>query len=198
MQHPSAAHPPPRPVGAARSGESALLYGGLGTPVGRVWVTLGSAGVVRVSLGSIRETALTKDLASRWPRASLRRDERHPGVAAVLREISEYFDGERRRFSVAVDLSAVTPFGRRVLERAREVPCGSVVTYGEIAAALGRPGAGRAVGGALSRNPVPILVPCHRVIAASGRIGGFTVGADPRSTGTKRALLDLERAMTGA
>jgi methylated-DNA-[protein]-cysteine S-methyltransferase len=105
-------------------------------------------------------------------------------------EIDEYFRGRRRRFTMPVDLSSVdAPFPRAVYETLhRDVRFGETVSYGELAEMTGRPGAARAVGNAMSRNPVPIVVPCHRVVASGGRIGGY----GPSGVRTKRFLLALE------
>jgi methylated-DNA-[protein]-cysteine S-methyltransferase len=108
----------------------------------------------------------------------------------VAIEIDEYFRGHRRRFTMPVDLSAVeAPFPRAVYETLhRAVGFGETVSYGELAEMAGRPGAARAVGNAMSRNPVPIVVPCHRVVTSGGRIGGYGTSG----VRTKRFLLALE------
>jgi methylated-DNA-[protein]-cysteine S-methyltransferase len=108
----------------------------------------------------------------------------------VAIELDEYFVGRRRRFTMPVDLAAMDAgFPRTVYEVLhREVGFGETVSYGELAEMAGRPGAARAVGNSMSRNPVPIVVPCHRVVAASGRIGGY----GPSGVSTKRYLLALE------
>ena len=95
---------------------------------------------------------------------------------------------------VAVDLSGLDPFDRQVLEAARRIPPGRTRTYGQIAAELGQPRAAQAVGAALGRNPVPIIVPCHRVLAAGGKVGGFSA---PGGTATKLKLLAIENARVG-
>jgi len=107
----------------------------------------------------------------------------------VARQLDEYFGGERSRFTVPVDLGGVTaPFRRGVLETLRgEVGFGETVTYGELAVMAGRPGAARAVGSAMATCPVPILIPCHRVLAAGGAIGGYGGSLDH-----KRVLLEIE------
>jgi methylated-DNA-[protein]-cysteine S-methyltransferase len=94
---------------------------------------------------------------------------------AIACELDEYFAGDRIRFTVPVDLDGVTaPFRRRVLETLRDdVAYGETVAYGELAVMAGRPGAARAVGSAMATCPVPILVPCHRVLAAGGSLGGY-------------------------
>src|SRR5262249_34873726 len=103
-------------------------------------------------------------------------------------EIDEYFRGHRRRCTMPVDLSSVdAPFPRAVYETLhRDVRFGETVSYGELAEMAGRPGAARAVGNAMSRNPVPIVVPCHRVVASGGRIGGGGP-AGGRTNGVLRA-----------
>ncbi len=104
----------------------------------------------------------------------------------VALEITEYFDGRRRTFGFPIDLHG-SPFETEVWTALQNIPYGSTVTYGELAAGLGRPGAARAVGSANGRNPIPIVVPCHRVIAAGGKLGGYGGGLT-----LKRQLLDLE------
>ena len=116
------------------------------------------------------------------------------------KELREYLGGSRRRFDVPVDPAAYrTPFLRRVLlEATCAIPFGRVRTYGDIAEAVGSPGAARAVGGALGANPVPIVVPCHRVIAAGGRLGGYSGGKEGTGLRWKKELLALEGALPGA
>jgi methylated-DNA-[protein]-cysteine S-methyltransferase len=109
------------------------------------------------------------------------------GQAAV--EIDEYFAGTRRAFTVPLDWRLTTGFRRAVLQELARVPFGAVVTYGELAHRVGRPGGARAVGRAMATNPLPLVVPCHRVLAAGGRIGGYSGGT---GLDTKRMLLALE------
>jgi len=112
--------------------------------------------------------------------------------AAPLGQLAGYLAGTRRVFDLAVAPRG-TPFERRVWGELVRVPHGSVVTYGELARRLGRPGAARAAGGACARNPVPIVVPCHRVVAADGSLGGYAAGI-----AVKRALLELEGVPAGS
>lgn len=107
------------------------------------------------------------------------------GVAALLRGEAEDLTG------VAVDMEGVAPFARSVYEIARAIPPGATLTYGDIASRLGAPGAARAVGRALGENPVPIVVPCHRVVAAGGKTGGFSARG---GVATKLRLLSIEGA----
>lgn len=101
-------------------------------------------------------------------------------------QLDAYFSGERREFDLPLSLSG-TPFERLVWDRLRAIPHGETRTYGEIAASIGRPGASRAVGRACGANPVLVVVPCHRVVGAGGKLTGFAAGLD-----AKRALLELE------
>jgi methylated-DNA-[protein]-cysteine S-methyltransferase len=106
---------------------------------------------------------------------------------AVRRELDSYFSGHIRDFDLDLDWSLVGPFAQRVLRRTARIPYGSVASYGAVAADIGTPRAARAVGNALGSNPIPVVVPCHRVVRTGGAIGGYGGGL-PR----KRFLLDLE------
>lgn len=125
--------------------------------------------------------------------ASLKTDvsgavEAYPAWADGLdRELKRYFAGERLDFTVPVDWDGYTPFQAAVLRHTAAIPYGVVEGYGQVARAIGHPGAARAVGGALHINRTPVVVPCHRVVGADGRLVGFGGGLD-----RKKALLDLE------
>jgi methylated-DNA-[protein]-cysteine S-methyltransferase len=114
-----------------------------------------------------------------------------PEVQTILRraasELNEYFGGQRARFDVPLDWGSMAPFQRAVLEATATVPFGHVETYAGIARKIGKPGATRAVGNALGRNPIPVIVPCHRVIRSDATIGGYTGGL-----GIKHRLLAIE------
>jgi methylated-DNA-[protein]-cysteine S-methyltransferase len=167
----------PRPV---------AWYCAVATPIGRVLVAATAAGLVRVSFRRSEATfaaELRRQLGVDVVRSAQR-------TAGVVHQLRAYFAGERQAFDVQVDLRHLTPFQRRVLAATARVPAGEVVSYGDIARRIGRPGGGRAVGQALTRNPVPIVIPCHRVVAAGGRIGGYAGGL-----AIKRKLLRLEGAL---
>lgn len=123
------------------------------------------------------------DFGAKAPEAS---DEAPSTFREAALELSEYFAGKRKRFGFTLDIEG-TEFQKKVWAALREVPYGEVVTYGELARRAGNPAASRAVGGAMSKNPVPIAVPCHRVIASGRKIGGFTGGLT-----LKQRLLRLE------
>jgi len=115
-------------------------------------------------------------------------DPQHPHLAQAAREFAAYFAGTGQRFTVALD-PAGTPFQQRVWQALLEIAPGARLSYGEIARRLGRPGAARAIGAAVGRNPIAIIVPCHRVVGSDGSLTGYAGGL-PR----KRALLEHETA----
>ena len=106
------------------------------------------------------------------------------------RELDEYFEGKRHAFDLAIDVARLADFNRRVLRELARVPYGEVVTYGELAARSARPRAARAVGTVMNRNPLPIVLPCHRVVGANGKLVGYAGGLD-----RKEKLLRLEGAI---
>jgi methylated-DNA-[protein]-cysteine S-methyltransferase len=112
------------------------------------------------------------------------------GLDAVQRELAEYFEGRRRSFELPLDWALIGPFGRRVLRVTSEIPYGGVLSYAEVAAEAGSPRGSRAAGNALGANPIPIVIPCHRVLRSGGALGGYGGGLD-----RKRFLLELEGAL---
>ncbi len=131
-----------------------------------------------------------------FPKGSMRRDPEPDWIfnekplAEACRQLTEYFDGARREFDLELDLHG-SEFQVAVLHALQQIPYGETVSYGEIARRIGRPKAVRAVGAANGRNPIPIVVPCHRVIGSGGDLTGFGGGLD-----TKEALLRLEAEQT--
>ena len=118
-----------------------------------------------------------------------------PAIAEVIERVCKHFRGDVQDFrDVAVDLDEAAPFARQVYEAARRIPAGQTRTYGELAASAGRPGAARAVGQALGKNPVALIIPCHRVLAAGGKAGGFSAHG---GLTTKARMLALEGAAFG-
>jgi methylated-DNA-[protein]-cysteine S-methyltransferase len=118
-------------------------------------------------------------------------------LETATRQLDEYLQGQRTRFDVPVDLGGLSPWDRRVLDAVRLLPYGEVTTYAGLARAIGRPGAARAVGGSLGRNPVPVVIPCHRIVASDGTLGGYGGrgnGARAQLLAVKRSLLALEGA----
>lgn len=139
------------------------------TPFSPIYVAAGPRGLVSVDFGVNQDEflAYVRKHTGGEPRRSAER------VAAFKVAIRDYLRGKIERLDLEVDLGGVSAFQRQVLEEARRVPRGQVATYGEIARRIGKPKASRAVGQALRRNPVPIVVPCHRVVNSDGTLGGY-------------------------
>ncbi len=149
-------------------------------------IACSSKGLVRVMFGSGSEFEFMEKLKAEFPDRWL--IESFDEVEPVRRQFEEYFFRKRRDFDFAFDpVLLKSSFQKKVLLTLREIPYGQVVTYGELARRVGKPGASRAVGNALGSNPVPIFLPCHRVVAGKGKLGGFTGGTD-----IKKKLLALE------
>ncbi len=170
---------------ARREGLATVSYAVVDSPVGPLWVAVGPRGITTIHYG-VEPTA-----------GELRRLVRvhGPGIvpdgrptAPVARQLDEYFAGKRRRFDLAVDLEGLTDFQRRVLAATARLGFGEIATYSAVARGAGNGLASRAAGAALGANPIPIVVPCHRVVASDGTLGGYAGGL-----ATKRMLLAIER-----
>ncbi len=172
---------------AERADHDGLLdvaYRTVDSPVGSLLLAVSPAGLVRVAFErEIFDTVLA-DLATAISPRILRTGRRTDDVA---RQLDEYFAGRRRRFDVVVDLQLVHGFRRSVIAHLQEIPYGATESYAAVAIAAGSPAAVRAVGTACAHNPVPLVVPCHRVIRSDGTIGRYLGGAE-----AKAALLALE------
>jgi len=153
------------------------------SPLGPLLVGVSDRGVCRISFDPEDDREL-ETLANRVGPRVLRVARR---IDPLRRQLDEYFARRRQEFDVGVDLDGVPAFQQGVLWELVRVPYATTATYGGLAAKIGRPRAARAVGGALNRNPVPIVVPCHRVVGSTGSLVGYGGGLD-----RKRALLELE------
>ncbi|HKZ55131.1 MAG TPA: methylated-DNA--[protein]-cysteine S-methyltransferase [Anaerolineales bacterium] len=171
------------------AGHEVVYYDCLGdTPVGPLYVAVTERGLLAVQMEAEEQGFLAR--LRRRTRADLVRSRAR--TAPVFRQLEGYFAGQRRAFRLEADLEALSGFQRRVLETAQQVRYGQITTYGEIAKRIGRPRAARAVGQALARNPLPIVIPCHRVLAADGSLTGYS-GA--QGLQTKAFLLRMEGAI---
>ena len=158
------------------------------TAIGRCGVAWSDRGLVGVQLPEADEMETRERMLRRFPAAA--ETPPPPKVRAAIDAIVALLQGEPSDLSaIALDMEDVAPFHRRVYEVARAIPPGRTLAYGDVAARAGAPGAARAVGQALGRNPFPIIVPCHRVVAAGGKIGGFSAHG---GTATKRRMLAIE------
>jgi methylated-DNA-[protein]-cysteine S-methyltransferase len=171
---------------AVREGLVDAVFTRLSTPLGRLTVVQGPDGIMRIGFEEEREDALLAGVSSLVGPRIVASDRELAGTRDAL---GAYLEGDRDRLDLPVDFRMVTgPFRREVLETLhRDVARGEVVTYGALASAAGRPRATRATGTACARNPIPIVVPCHRVLPSSGRLGGYAGGPE-----RKLALLTLE------
>jgi methylated-DNA-[protein]-cysteine S-methyltransferase len=166
--------------------EPDVAYAVLDSPVGRLVAAATPRGLVTLAYEDFHgglDAVLERLVAALGPRI-LELPARLDGVRG---ELDEYFAGRRERFDLAIDWTLCSPFGRRVLAAAMAIPFGATATYGVIAAEAGNPRAARAAGRALGANPIPIVVPCHRVVGTSGQLTGYTGGLDRKET-----LLRLE------
>lgn len=167
---------------AAEEGLLDVAYADLDSPLGPLSVFVTPRGVVRVAYNEAQDEL--QELADRLSPRIVEAPER---TDAIRRELEEYFSGGRQGFEAPIDWSLVRGFANAVLHATARIPFGGVSSYREVAAEAGSPNAYRAAGHALGSNPVPIVVPCHRVLHAGGGLGGYTGGLD-----RKRFLLRLE------
>jgi methylated-DNA-[protein]-cysteine S-methyltransferase len=159
------------------------------TALGRCGIAWGERGIVGVQLPEPAGAERAR-LLRRFPDAI--EASPPPGVQQAMERIATLLRGEPADLdSIALDMAAIAEFDRCVYEATRRIPRGATRTYGEIAAEIGDPGAARAVGQALGRNPVPVIIPCHRVLAAAGRPGGFSAHG---GVTTKLRMLAIEGA----
>lgn len=158
-----------------------------GTLLGSIWLAVGPHGLLAVEYAG--SEASFRSYLSKLSSSEAQRS--FAKVASAKDQVLAYLSGQRQQLSLDVDLSHLTPFQQRVLEETRKVPRGQVASYAQIAKRIGQPKAVRAVGQALRRNPVPIAVPCHRVIASDGSLGGY---AGKMRSRRKLQLLQLEGA----
>ena len=187
---------PPAELGrrlAERAGEEGLLdiaYAHVDSPLGSLVVAATERGLVRLAYPGRPLDAVLGELAAR---VSPRVLEAPARLDAVRRELDEYFEGRRRRFDLPLDWALTRgQFGRRVLEATAKIGFGDVSTYAEVADRAGSPRGMRAAGNALGANPIPVVVPCHRVLRSGGALGGYTGGLDK-----KEFLLRLEGSLPG-
>ena len=187
----------PRKEGAAAAAEAFVshaeseglidvAYTTLDSPVGRLLLAETRKGLVRVSFGNYPEDKVLQELAED---VSPRVLEAPARLDAIRRQLDEYFEGRRTEFEVPLDWRLTHGFGRRVLRHTARIPYGQVSTYKAVAGEAGSPRGARAAGNALGANPIPIVVPCHRVLHSGGGLGGYGGGLD-----RKLLLLKLEGA----
>lgn len=171
---------------AAEAGILDVAYRTIDSPVGSLLLAATEKGLVRVAYASEDHDAVLGQLAERISPRVLRTPTR---LDAAAREIEEYFAGRRDRFDLPLDFLLSQGFRRTVLSHLSEIGYGTTASYAAIAAAAGSPGAVRAVGTACAKNPLPVVIPCHRVLRSDGSLGQYVGGTE-----AKRTLLAMEAA----
>jgi methylated-DNA-[protein]-cysteine S-methyltransferase len=174
---------------AAAGGLLDVAYASVESPIGPLLLAATPTGLVRVAFENEPPEAVLADLASRLSPRLLEAPGR---LDAIRRELDEYFAGRRDTFDLPLDWSLTSGFRRAVLAATAAIPYGRTETYRAVATTAGNPAAVRAAGSALAANPIPIVVPCHRVLRTDGGLGGYRGGLEH-----KRALLRLEAAAAG-
>ena len=164
------------------SGMIDIAYATMDSPIGPLLLAATRRGLIRI--GFDHETKVLDDLADR---VSPRILEHPTRLADAQKELEEYFGGRRDRFELPLDWALIGGFRRRILEVTARIPFGSVSTYQDVAGRAGRPQGARAAGQALGGNPLPVIIPCHRVLRSGGGLGGYAGGTD-----RKEFLLRLE------
>lgn len=165
-----------------------VAYATLDSPFGPLLAASTERGLLRLAFP---EEGTEPVLARLAERISPRVLESPARLEPLKRELDEYFEGRRRLFQTPLDWSLIGPFGTKVLSATAAIPYGSVLTYTDVAGKAGSPRGSRAAGNALGSNPIPIVIPCHRVLRTGGALGGYAGGLD-----RKRRLLELEGALT--
>jgi methylated-DNA-[protein]-cysteine S-methyltransferase len=172
---------------ASEQGLVDVTFTRMDSPVGPIMVAATRRGLVRISFGRFSDPeSFVAELAALSPRVL----EAAGDFDAIKSELDEYFEGRRTSFELPIDWSLTGGFGRRVLQRTARIPYGEVSTYRDVAAAAGSPRGARAAGNALGANPIPIVIPCHRVLHSDGGLGGYGGGIEK-----KQFLLRLEGAI---
>jgi methylated-DNA-[protein]-cysteine S-methyltransferase len=159
-------------------------YGTVESPVGTLYIAASEKGLCEIGYGSFEpESKFQEHLRQRGFRPSADAT----AIQHIAKQLNEYFVGQRTQFDVPLDFTGISPFTRSVLTSTTHVGYGQLATYRDVAVEVGRPGATRAVGNALGRNPIPIVVPCHRIVRSDASLGGYTGGVE-----IKERLLSLE------
>ena len=181
-----------RPGNEPRGTSTALVrYVTFDTEIGRFLVARGDAGLCHVAFRKGLDPE--EELAHLTRRPHVLAVEDRIGLSRVVDDVRRYLAGEKVSFDYSMDLGGVTDFNRRVLETVREIPYGVLRSYQWVAKQIGSPRATRPVGQALARNPLPIVIPCHRVVNSDGTLGGYSGGGPDM----KRRLIGLEAGQTG-
>jgi methylated-DNA-[protein]-cysteine S-methyltransferase len=181
----------------ARAEDEGLLevaYGSVESPFGELLAAVTPRGLLRVSYDTRRSEAVLEEIAEK---VSPRMLESAKRLDPLRRQLDEYFEGRRRTFDLSLDWRLTRGFSQKILRETARVGFGELATYKQVAEAAGSPRAVRAAGNALGNNPIPIVVPCHRIVRTGGKMGGYggTLGPYLAGSDVKRRLLELEGAL---
>lgn len=163
-----------------------VSYTTMDSPIGELFIAATELGLVRIAFENGNWEAVATQLGRRI--GPLKDDP--TTLQPIIAELEEYFAGKRKEFTIGVDLRLANGFRRNVLEYLRSIPYGETKSYAEVAQAAGSPRAMRAVGSACANNPIPLVVPCHRIVRSDGTMGGYGGGLS-----IKESLLDMERGI---
>ena len=150
-----------------------IYYTSMMSPLGEIFIAKSETGLCRISFGNIDAAGFIEDIETRFKKVA-KRDPKM--LDYITEEMQRYFQQKQYVFNFRLDLGFSTHFQKKVLLKAKEIPMGQVISYSDLAKQIGLPKGYRAVGQALGRNPIPVVIPCHRVIASDGSLGGFTGG----------------------
>jgi methylated-DNA-[protein]-cysteine S-methyltransferase len=181
----------------ARAEDEGLLevaYGAVESPFGELLAAVTPRGLLRLSYDPSRNDAVLEQIATKVSPRILEAPER---LDPIRRQLDEYFEGQRRKFDLKLDWRLTRGFFQKILRETARVRFGELATYKQMAEAAGSPRAVRAAGNALGSNPIPIVVPCHRIVRTGGKLGGYggQLGPYIGGPGVKQRLLELEGAL---
>lgn len=162
-----------------------FLYTAVDSPLGRLYLAMEAGELIALSLGEHAKAHIFEQLKLKNSEAEIKASK--PAFNSTIKQLNEYFAGERFDFDLPLQLKG-SVFQKQVWNELLKIPYGKTISYGELAERIDSPGGMRAVGAANGQNPIPIIVPCHRVIAADGSLGGYTGGLE-----IKHKLLELEQ-----
>lgn len=160
-----------------------ITYDAVQTAISRLWIAISARGLCRIEFDGPEE----KFLAGLRRKYGVEPAREGAAIEPARSQVLEYLAGDRVSFDLALDLEGMSPFHREALAVCASIPYGQTRTYAELARELGKPGGARAVGNAMARNPIPLVIPCHRVLRSDGSLGGFGGGLS-----VKRRLLEME------
>lgn len=171
---------------AEREGLVEVAYTTMDSPIGTLLLAATRAGLVRIAFAEEVDVTLVEISGVLSPRLL----ELPRRLESVRSQLDQYFSGRRRTFDLELDRALLSAFSRLVLDQTAAIPYGSYATYGDVAGEIGSPRAARAVGNAVAANPIPLVIPCHRVLRSGGLLGKYGGGVD-----RKRYLLEMEGAL---